>query len=339
MLRAKRIWQVGTVQLENAVMLAPMEGYSELPFRRICRRLGASMVFTEFTSSEGLVRLAGNTERKIRIAEDERPVGIQIYGRDPGRMANAARIAQANGPELVDINFGCPAKKVTGGGCGSQLMREPERIYAIVSAVRRAVDLPVTCKLRLGWDDSSRNVVEVCRRLQDLGVAGVTIHGRTRCQKYTGEADWEAIARVAGALEIPVVGNGDVTTPERAERMFEQCGVAAVMIGRAAIHNPWIFRDCRAWLDRGEIPPPPGLVDRLDVLVSHLEECVEHKGEARAVLEMRKMYASYLKAYRNIRSLRIELMGLEEVAPIRDRLARLREELLCDGESAWVRDE
>lgn len=331
MLTPKRIWQVGSIRLENAVMLAPMEGYSELPFRRICRRLGASMVFTEFTSSEGLVRLAGNTERKIRIAEDERPVGIQIYGRDPGRMANAARIAEANRPDLVDINFGCPAKKVTGGGCGSQLMREPERIYSIVSAVRRAVSLPVTCKLRLGWDDSSRNVVDICLRLQDLGVAGVTIHGRTRCQKYTGEADWEAIAAVRQALEIPVIGNGDVTSARHAQRMFEQTGVAAVMIGRAAINNPWIFRDCRAWLDEGTEPGPPDLLDRLDVLVSHLDECVDHKGEARAVLEMRKMYASYLKAYHNIRVLRTELMVMAEVAPIRERLERLREELLAEG--------
>ncbi|MCA9785432.1 MAG: tRNA dihydrouridine synthase DusB [Candidatus Cloacimonetes bacterium] len=330
MLTPTRIWQVGNVRLENAVMLAPMEGYSELPFRRICRRLGASMVFTEFTSSEGLVRLAGNTERKIRIAEDERPVGIQIYGRDPGRMANAARIAEANNPELVDINFGCPAKKVTGGGCGSQLMREPEIIYSIVSAVRRAVSLPVTCKLRLGWDDGSRNVVDVCRRLQDLGVAGVAIHGRTRCQKYLGQADWEAIARVREALEIPVIGNGDVASPEDAQRMFEQTGVAAVMIGRAAIHNPWIFRDCRAWLDHGQHLPAPDLLDRLDVLESHLDESVEHKGEARAVLEMRKMYASYLKNYHNIRVLRGELMQLAEVQPIRDRLALLREELLAD---------
>ena len=328
MLTEVRTLRIGELSLENALLLAPMEGYSDQPFRRICRRLGADLVYTEFTSSEGLVRLAGRSASKISLAEDERPVGIQIYGRDPGRMGQAARRAAANRPELIDINFGCPARKVCGGGAGSQLMREPELLLEVAQAVVQATDLPVTVKLRLGWDDASRNVVEIGLRLQDLGVRAVTVHGRTRCQKFEGMADLDGIAEVKRALEIPVIGNGDVRRPEDALRMFLHTGVDAVMIGRAAIHYPWIFRETCSFLACGLVPPPPSLAERLDLLREHLELALEHKGDHRAVLEMRKMYPAYLRDYPGIKALRGELMALAEAAAVRGRLEALAAELV-----------
>ncbi|MDP2360976.1 MAG: tRNA dihydrouridine synthase DusB [bacterium] len=325
--KSVRTLRIGELKLADALLLAPMEGYSDQPFRRICRRLGADLAYTEFTSSEALVRLAGRSASKISLADDERPVGIQIYGRDPGRMAQAARQAAANRPELVDINFGCPARKVCGGGAGSQLMREPDLLLQIAGAVVQAVDLPVTVKMRLGWDGPSRNAVELALRLQDLGVKAVTIHGRTRCQKFEGQADWDGIAEVKRALEIPVIGNGDVRSPEDARRLFDHTGVDAVMIGRAAIHYPWIFRETRAFLDRGQNLPPPGLEEKVDLLLEHLDLAVQHKGEQRAVLEMRKMYVAYLRDHPGIKALRAELMTLVEAAAVRGRLLELRADL------------
>ncbi len=331
-----RTLRIGALQLENALLLAPMEGYSDQPFRRICRRLGADLVYTEFTSSEGLVRLAGRTASKIALAEDERPVGIQIYGRDAGRMALAARRAAENEPDLLDINFGCPARKVCGGGAGSQLMREPELLLEVAGAVARAVELPVTVKMRLGWDEGSRNAVELALRLQDLGIRALTIHGRTRCQKFEGEADWDGIAEVKRAVEIPVIGNGDVKSPRDALRLFLHTGVDAVMIGRAAIHYPWIFRETREFLRTGTPSAPPDLAERVALLRGHLDLALAHKGEHRAVLEMRKMYAAYLRDYPGIRSLRMELMALDEAPAVRARLERLQEEVagLDTGDSA-----
>ena len=327
MLAKKRVLKIGPLRIENALLLAPMEGYSDQPFRLICRRLGADLVYTEFTSSEGLVRMAGKTARKIAIADEERPVGIQIYGRDPGRMADAARKVARNRPDLVDINFGCPARKVVGGGAGSQLMREPELLYEIARRVVDAVDLPVTAKLRLGWNQESINVVEVCLRLQDLGVRAVTVHGRTRCQKFEGRADLDWIARVKQALDVPVIGNGDVRDARGAQQMFEATGADGVMIGRGAMRNPWLFREARSWLDRGVLTDPPALVERVDLLLEQLDLAVIHKGEFKAVLEMRKMYGAYLREYHGIKSLRAVLVRVEEAQDIRDRLLALREEL------------
>lgn len=321
--------KIGEFEFRNALLLAPMEGYSDQPFRRICKRLGADLVYTEFTSSEGLVRLAGKTARKISLAEDERPAGVQIFGRDPERMEAAARrVALEEAPDILDINFGCPARKVCGTGAGSQLMREPDLLIDIVRRVVKAVDVPVTAKTRLGWDSQSLNAVDIGLRLQDAGIQALAIHGRTRCQKYEGVADLDEIARVKEALSIPVIGNGDVRTAEDAERMFRHTGVDGVMIGRGAMHNPWVFREARAWIDRREVLPVPSLLDRLDLLLEHLELSIEHKGETRGVLEMRKMYSAYLKEYRGVRHLRSELVRIEGVDELRDRLLRLRGELM-----------
>lgn len=324
----ERELRIGSISIRNALLLAPMEGYSDQPFRRICKRMGADLVYTEFTSSEGLVRLAGKTARKISLAEDERPAGVQIFGRDPDRMEAAARrVAEEQQPDIVDINFGCPARKVCGHGAGSQLMREPDLLVEIARRVVEAVELPVTAKIRLGWDWDNINVIEIGLRLQEAGIQALTVHGRTRNQKYEGEADLDWIARVKEALDIPVIGNGDVRTAEDAERMFRHTGADAVMIGRGAMHNPWIFREARAWIDHREVLPAPRLLDRVNLLLDHLALSIEHKGEERAVLEMRKMYSAYLKEYRGVRQLRSELVCILDAGEVRSRLLQLRDEL------------
>jgi len=333
MVTKTRVLEIGDLRLENAVLLAPLDGYTDLPFRLLCRKLGASMAFTEFTNCQGLATRGASSLGKISIAAHERPVGCQIYGREPKRMAKAARVAQAQSPDVIDLNFGCPARKVGSGGCGSQLMREPGLLFEIVRAVVAEVSLPVTCKLRLGWDASSINVIEVCLRLQDLGVRAVTIHGRTRCQKYRGEASWDWIARVKDALEIPVIGNGDIRTAAEARLRFEQSGVDAVMIGRAAIERPWVFREIRALLDSGRSLPPPSRVERVNWLIELLDDAVVYKGLRRGVRETRKMYATFLRDCEGFEALRRELVRLEELPAIRDRLFRLRDELAWPGET------
>jgi tRNA-dihydrouridine synthase B len=328
MLKKSRSLQIGDLSFENAVLLAPMEGYTDQAFRRICRRLGADMVYTEFTSSEGLVRMAGSTASKIALCDDERPSGIQIYGRDPARMAAAAKRVAERNPDLIDINFGCPARKVVGsGGSGSQLMREPDLLIEIARSIIGAVSSPVTAKLRLGWDESSMNVVEICLRLQDLGIKAVTIHGRTRCQKYEGVVNLDGIAAVKEALEIPVIGNGDIRSPQEAQHMFEYTDVDAIMIGRASVNNPWIFRDVKAWINHGLVVPSPTLLDRLEVLLDHLDMAIEHKGEYKAVLEMRKMYVGYLREYHGIKVLRSELMRMNDAGPVKEKLLAVRDEV------------
>jgi tRNA-dihydrouridine synthase B len=304
-----------------------MEGYSDQPFRRICRRLGADLVVTEFTSSEGLIRMAGRTASKISLKPDERPAAIQIFGRNPDLMARAAARVAEEKPNFIDINFGCPARKICGGGAGSQLMREPDLLVEIARSVVEATSLPVTAKLRLGWDLDSINILDIARRLEDLGIQAMTLHARTRNQKYEGQADWEWIRRLKEQLTIPLIGNGDVCNADDALRMFKQTGVDAVMIGRAAMHNPWIFREIRAFLDHGERLPPATLPERIDLLIEHLGLSVEHKGEIRAVHEMRKMYGSYLKGYRGVRELRSRLVRINEVAEIQDILAELQKDI------------
>jgi tRNA-dihydrouridine synthase B len=320
--------KIGALELKNPLILAPMEGYSDQPFRRICRRLGADLVVTEFTSSEGLIRMAGRTESKISLAAEERPAAIQIFGRKPKLMAQAAARVSEENPDFIDINFGCPARKICGGGAGSQLMREPDLLIEIAREVVQATSLPVTAKLRLGWDLDSINILDVALRLEDLGIQALTLHARTRNQKYEGNADWEWIRRLKEQSSVPVIGNGDVRTPQDALRMFQETGVDAVMIGRAAMHNPWIFREVRAFLDHGEILAPATLEERVALLLDHLDLAVAHKGEMRAIFEMRKMYGSYLKGYRGVRELRSRLVRIDEVSLIREIILELQEQIL-----------
>ena len=296
------------VTRDRPLLLAPMEDITDAPFRRVARRFGADLVFSEFVSAEGLAHDAKKSLRKMELADDEHPVGIQLFGSRIPAVVAAARKAEAAGPELIDLNFGCPARKVAGKGGGAGLLRVPELLEEMARAVVGAVLLPVTAKVRLGWDERSINVVEVARRLEQAGIAAVTVHARTRSQRFREQADWSWIAKVKQAVSIPVVGNGDVREPGDADRMFRETGCDGVMIGRAALGNPWIFGRTRHYLDTGELLAPPSTRERFDVLLDHLRDAARSKGERLAVIEMRKHYSGYLKGLFGAARLRAALM-------------------------------
>jgi tRNA-dihydrouridine synthase B len=322
--RAHTMFHVGHIRLERPLLLAPMEDVTERPFRQLCRRYGADLVYTEFINSEGLIRAATRTRAKIDLAEDEHPVGIQIYGNRIDSVVAAARVSEAAGPDLIDINFGCPARKVAckkaGVGAGAGLLREPDLLVEITRAVVHAVSLPVTVKTRLGWDEGSIIIEDLARRLEDTGIAALALHARTRSQGFKGSADWSWIARVKRAVRIPVIGNGDIREPEDAARMFAETGCDAVMIGRGAMGNPWLFRRARAVLDGRPDPGPPTLEERVAVYLDLLDISVEEKGEPRGVHEMRKFLAGYLKEVYGIRTLRNRIMQESTREGVRARI-------------------
>lgn len=325
------MFQIGSLSFDRGVFLAPMEAVSERPFRRLCRRFGADMVYTEFVSSEGLIREAVRTLDKIVLAPDEHPVGIQLYGSRAEALVEATHLSVAMQPDLIDINFGCPVKKIAcKSGAGSGLLKEPDLLLSLTRAVIEASPLPVTVKTRLGWDESSIIIVDLARRLEDLGVKALTLHARTRSQMFKGEAAWDWIGRVKQAVEIPVFGNGDVREPLDVLRMFEHTGCDAVMIGRAAIGNPWIFARAQALL-RGEADPgPPTLAERLEVYFGLLDDEIAAKGEPRGVREMRKHLSGYLRGTPYIANLRASLMGEETRAGLQARVTEFFERL-ADG--------
>lgn len=310
---------IGNISFEEyPLILAPLEDITDLPFRLLCKKMGADLMYTEFISSEGLIRDARKSVVKLRLIDQERPMGIQIFGHDTNSMIRATEIAEEARPDLIDINFGCPVRKVTNKGAGAAMLNDVPRMIEITRAVVKATSLPVTVKTRLGWDESNKNIVEVAEQLQDTGIAALTIHGRTRSQLYSGTADWSLIGEVKNhpKISIPIIGNGDITGPEIALTQKNKYQVDGLMIGRAAIGYPWIFREIRQYLHDGTIPPPPDISERVEISKEHLLHSVEYKGERRGMFEMRKHYSNYFKGLPNFKAFKVKLMGEEKVESV-----------------------
>jgi tRNA-dihydrouridine synthase B len=299
-------------------LLAPMEDVSDPPFRAVCKQYGADLMFTEFISSEGLIRDAMKSRQKLDIFDYERPIGIQIFGGDEDAMALAAKIVDTTNPDLVDINFGCPVKKVVCKGAGAAVLKDIDLMVRLTTAVVKATKLPVTVKTRLGWDNNTKNIEEVALRLQDVGIQALSVHGRTRVQMYKGEADWTLIAKVKDnpRIQIPIFGNGDIDTPQKALEYKSRYGVDGVMIGRAAIGYPWIFREIKHYIKTGEILEPPTIEERLEACRKHLYGSVSWKGQTLGILEMRRHYASYLKGLSHVKEFRTRLVMTDSLAEI-----------------------
>ena len=322
--------KIGFLDLgERPLLLAPMEDVTDVTFRVLCREQGAAMVYTEFVNSDGLIRDVPKTIAKMHTLEEEAPVGIQIYGQHPDAMVDAARMAEraaeltgGHGADLVDINFGCPVSKIAGRGAGSGMMREPDKMVAITKAVVEAVGKPVTVKTRLGWDDNSKIIVELAERLQDVGIAALTIHGRTRCQLYKGEADWTLIGAVKAnpRMHIPIIGNGDITDGPSAKQAFERYGVDGIMIGRATFGHPWIFREIRHYLEHGEPMPALTVAEKVALARRHLALSLQYKGEPRGIYEMRRHLSCYFKGLPDFKETRMRMVTTLDVAELHDIL-------------------
>lgn len=316
--------KIGNIELgEFPLLLAPMEDVSDPPFRQVCKENGADMMYTEFVSSEGLIRNAVKSLRKLDIFEYERPIGIQLFGSDVETMAECTRIATKVNPNLIDINYGCPVKKVACRGAGAGLLQDIPLMTQMTKAVVDATHLPVTVKTRLGWDENTKNIEEVAERLQDVGIQALTVHGRTRSQLYKGEADWSLIAKVKNnpRIKIPIFGNGDIDSPEKALEYKNRYGIDGIMIGRAAIGYPWIFNEIKHFFNTGEKLPMPSMKQRVEVTRKHLKFSIEWKGETLGILEMRRHYSNYFKGLPHFKEYRMRLvqsMNLEEIYSILD---------------------
>lgn len=299
------------------VLLAPMEDVTDLGFRLMCKQFGADLVYTEFVSSDALIRQVNKSMQKLTISDDERPVAIQIYGRDADSMTEAARIVETVKPDIIDLNFGCPVKRVAGKGAGAGMLQNVPLMLDIVRSVVSAVKTPVTVKTRLGWDENSKIIVDLAEQLQDCGVKALTIHGRTRAQMYTGEADWTLIGEVKNnpRMHIPIIGNGDITTPERAKECFDRYGVDAVMIGRASFGRPWIFREVKHYLETGTPLPPLTFEERMDILRDQVNRSVARLDEYRGILHIRRHLAAtpLFKGLPDFKQLRIAMLRAETV--------------------------
>jgi len=303
--------KIGDIELgEFPLLLAPMEDVSDPPFRAICKEYGADMMYTEFIAAEGLIRDATKSVQKLDIYPEERPVGIQIFGANLDSMMQAAEIVESANPELLDINYGCPVKKVVNRCAGAGILKDIPKMVELTKAVVNATNLPVTVKTRLGWDENSIKIDEVAERLQDVGIKALSIHGRTRQQMYKGEADWTLIGKIKDnpRIHIPIFGNGDINSPEKAKAYREKYNVDGIMIGRASIGNPWIFDQIKHFFATGEHLPPPLLKDKLRAVRQHIQHSVEWKGETLGILEMRRHYTNYFKGLRNIKFFRSQLV-------------------------------
>lgn len=327
--------KIGDLDLgEKPLMLAPMEDVTDASFRVLCREQGADMVYTEFIPSDGLIRDASKAIAKMRTLDAEAPVGIQIYGHIPESMVEAARmadraaeIAGGHGADIIDINFGCPVTKIAGRGAGSGMMREPDKMVAITRAVVDAVRKPVTVKTRLGWDDNSKIIVELAERLQDAGISALTIHGRTRCQMYRGNADWTLIGEVKNnpRIHIPIIGNGDITDGPSAAAAFDRYGVDAIMIGRATFGHPWIFREIKYYLEHGERMADLSTAQKVDLAERHLALSLEHKGEPRGIYEMRRHLSCYFKGLPDFKETRMKMVTTLDRGELFDILESIRQ--------------
>ncbi|MBE0674691.1 MAG: tRNA dihydrouridine synthase DusB [Bacteroidales bacterium] len=307
---------------EKPLLLAPMEDITDPSFRAVCKQFGADFMYTEFISSDGLIRDGAKSLKKLDIFDAERPIGIQLYGHLIEPMVEAALMAEASNPEVIDINFGCPVKKIANRGAGSGMLRNIPLMIEMTSAIVRAVKIPVSVKTRLGWDEESKIIVEVAERLQDTGICALTIHGRTRSQMYRGTADWTLIGEVKNnpRMTIPVIGNGDVTTPQKAAEMFDRYGVDAIMIGRATVGRPWIFRDIRHFLATGELLPEPTVEQKVSLATEHLDLSLTHKEGNRAIFEMRRHLSNYFKGLPDFRETRLKLLTETDPEIIRQLL-------------------
>ncbi len=320
--------KIGTIDLGNfPLLLAPMEDVSDPPFRLVCKQNGADLMYTEFISSEGLIRAAAKSRKKLDIFEYERPIGIQIFGSLIESMREATEIASQAQPDLIDINYGCPVKNVACRGAGASLLQDIDKMVAMTKAVVESTHLPVTVKTRLGWDDTTKNVYEVAERLQDVGIKALTIHGRTRAQMYKGQADWNLIREIKRnpRIQIPIFGNGDVDSVEKAANWRLEYEVDGIMIGRAAIGYPWIFREIKHFFATGEKLAGPTLAERISVCRTHLEKSIEWKGTKTGIFEMRRHYANYFKGIPDFKEYRMRLVSLENVDDISSVLSEVEE--------------
>ncbi|REJ80952.1 MAG: tRNA dihydrouridine synthase DusB [Bacteroidetes bacterium] len=319
--------KIGHIQLpEFPLLLAPMEDVSDPPFRYVCKLNGADMMYTEFISSEGLIRDAAKSVHKLDVFEYERPIGIQLFGGEIQSMIEAAQIAEKANPDLIDINYGCPVKAVACKGAGAALLQDIPKMVKMTEEIVKAVKLPVTVKTRLGWDETTKNIVEVAERLQDIGIQALTVHGRTRKQMYKGPADWNLIGEIKNnpRMHIPIFGNGDVDSPEKALEMKKRYGVDGVMIGRASIGYPWIFREIREYLNRGLIINSPDINQRVEMCRVHFEKSIEWKGEKVGVFEMRRHYSNYFKGLDHFKDYRMKLVTVENPSDILSILEEVR---------------
>jgi len=316
---------LGTLGTPNSkylpLILAPMEDITDPPFRVLCKRLGADVMVSEFISSEGLIRDAVKSLHKLDFSESERPIGIQIFGHDEISLCKAAEVAEKANPDFIDINWGCPVRKIVAKGAGAGILNDIPKMVRITKSVVEAVKLPVTVKTRLGWDDSSRNIVSIAEQLQDVGIAAISIHGRTKAQLYRGVADWTLIGEVKNnkRMFIPVIGNGDIDSPEKAKEMLKY-NVDGLMIGRATIGNPWIFKQIKAYLKDGTIIPLPTINERVEICKEHLKNSIEWKGEVTGIAEMRKHYSGYFKGIPDFKPYRIILVTSKEANQLYDTL-------------------
>lgn len=314
------MFKIGNIEIEEALLLAPMEDITDISFRLICKRLGADIVYTEFVNSEGLVRASEKTHKKLEIVDEERPVGIQIYGASIASMVGAAKIAEEKNPDIIDINAGCWVKNVVGCGAGAGLLKDPDYLQKLVSEVVKSVAIPVTVKTRIGWDNNNIQILDIAKRLEDVGVKALTIHCRTRSQGHNGDADWSWIPKIKNVVSIPVALNGGVLTSSDVVRAFNETGADAVMIARGAIGNPWIFREAKSMLSgiNSETVIDHNL--KIDTAIEHLVLAAKIKGERRATLEHRKFYTGYLKGLFNASKIRMQLMTVSEIPQVTEIL-------------------